>query len=180
MLWTSLSKGNESHMRINRVKINDVMLDQILVNLYNDEYRDSSCSQRCLSVEDRDWQRKVENSCKVAIKGNYEIGLPFRDDNPSLPNNMCIALKRLECLKRKFMKNERFYRDYVTFMNDIIDKGQAEVLSYSAQLTDKGVWYIPHYGVYHLQKPDKIRVKGMIVEEKSHSFGVICLSKILR
>ena len=44
-------------------------------------------------------------------------------------------------------------------MKDIIYKGQAEkVLDNELHLDNGRVWYIPHHGVYHPQKPDKIRV----------------------
>ena len=41
----------------------------------------------------------------------------------------------------------------------MIDKGQAErVPDEELDFSDGRVWYIPHHGVYHPQKPDKIRV----------------------
>ena len=44
-------------------------------------------------------------------------------------------------------------------MKEMIDKGQAErVPDDELHLTNGRVWYIPHHGVYHPQKPDKIRV----------------------
>ena len=44
-------------------------------------------------------------------------------------------------------------------MKEMIDKGQAErVLDEELHFSDGRVWYIPHHGVYHPQKPDKIRV----------------------
>ena len=44
-------------------------------------------------------------------------------------------------------------------MKEMIDKGQAEsVRDDELQLTNGRVWYIPHHGVYHPQKPDKIRI----------------------
>ena len=47
----------------------------------------------------------------------------------------------------------------------MIDKGQAEKVPDNELHLDNGrVWYIPHHGVYHPQKPDKIRVVSMPVE----------------
>ena len=42
-------------------------------------------------------------------------------------------------------------------MKEMIDKGQAErVPDEKLHLSNSHVWYIPHHGVYHPQKPDKI------------------------
>ena len=44
-------------------------------------------------------------------------------------------------------------------MKEMIDKGQAErVPDEDLHLSNGRIWYIPHHGVYHPQKPDKIRV----------------------
>ena len=44
-------------------------------------------------------------------------------------------------------------------MKEMIDKGQAErVPDEELHLSNGRVWYIPHHGVYHPQKPDKIRI----------------------
>ncbi len=45
----------------------------------------------------------------------------------------------------------------MTFMEDIIARGDAEKVPES-EVTNQTTWYIPHHGVYHPQKPGKIRV----------------------
>ena len=62
-------------------------------------------------------------------------------------------------MKRKLKKNSAFYEDYVKFMADIITKGHARKVPPDRlnTVTNK-VWYIPHHGVYHSRKPEKIRV----------------------
>ncbi|XP_043972835.1 uncharacterized protein LOC122831013 [Gambusia affinis] len=42
-------------------------------------------------------------------------------------------------------------------MNDIITRGDAEKVP-EQELDNKTAWYIPHHGVYHPHKPEKIRV----------------------
>ena len=55
--------------------------------------------------------------------------------------------------------NEKFYKDYVNFMSSIIAKGFArKVPSHLIPAKTGQVWYIPHHGVYHAKKPNKIRV----------------------
>ncbi|KAK3886574.1 hypothetical protein Pcinc_009223 [Petrolisthes cinctipes] len=150
------------HACVNRVKVESVCLDQMLTNLYNTEFKDLSLSstKRGISVEDREWLKKVERKLGSTSNGHYEICLLFRDDSPSLPNNRILAMKRLKGLKRKFKGNPSFYRDYKKFMTEMTEKGHAEIVPEKGLgvESENGVWYIPHHGVYHPHKPDKIRV----------------------
>ena len=44
-------------------------------------------------------------------------------------------------------------------MQEMINKGHAERVPKNSLSRDDGrVWYIPHHGVYHPKKPEKIRV----------------------
>ena len=64
-------------------------------------------------------------------------------------------------MKRKPKKNSAFrvYEDYVKFMLDILTKGYArKFLPDRLNAVTSEVWYIPHHGVYHPRKPEKIRV----------------------
>lgn len=81
--------------------------------------------------------------------------LPFKD-RPSLPYNKNSAMIRLNHLKRKLQKDERYKEQYIKFMEEVIERGDAE------QIEDEGkereIWYIPHHGVRHPKNPDKLRV----------------------
>ncbi len=91
--------------------------------------------------------------------GHYEMPLPFRDKDPSLPNNKYVAQNRLKSLRRKLEKEATFRRHYSEFMQELIKNGHAEQVPASEVSAENGrLWYIPHHGVYHPQKPDKIRV----------------------
>lgn len=43
-------------------------------------------------------------------------------------------------------------------MNDMVKKGYAEKIPKDEVRQDGRIWYLPHHGVFHPQKPDKIRV----------------------
>ena len=44
-------------------------------------------------------------------------------------------------------------------MKNIIEKGYAKKVALSRLKTEEGkVWYLPHHGIYHPKKPDKIPV----------------------
>ena len=62
---------------------------------------------------------------------------------------------RLQGLKKRFMKDGNFLKDYSNFMEDLFQKGYTEM---SPDASDGNKWYIPYHGVYHPAKPEKIRV----------------------
>ena len=56
-------------------------------------------------------------------------------------------------------KDQQFYDDYVKFMENIIEKGYAKKVALShLEIEEDKAWYLPHHGIYHPKKPDKIRV----------------------
>ena len=67
-----------------------------------------------------------------------------------------MAEKHLQSFKKKFQKDEEFHLDCKTFMSNLLEKGYARVCPTDAESNSS--WYIPHHGVYHPNKPDKIRV----------------------
>jgi hypothetical protein len=69
------------------------------------------------------------------------------------------ALQRPDGLTKKFQSYSLLKTDNVVFMNNILDKGFAEVVPKDElQRCDGKVRYIPHHGVCHTKKRDKIRV----------------------
>lgn len=157
IVYGSMGNNKPAHVKVNRVKIEDVTLDNLLVNMYNQEFKDVNSLDRGPSEEDRQWIAKVNKSCQQTNTGHYEIGMPFRKKDPMLPNNRKAVVKRLEGIKKRLKNDDRFYKDYCIFMSDMIEKGYAEMVP-EVHEPDKGVWYIPHHGVYHPQKTDQLRV----------------------
>ena len=114
-----------------------------------------------LSQDDRKFLAKVKESIRYDTDGHYEMALPLRDPDVKLPNNRNVALRRLSHLKRKLNIDSRYKEHYMAFMDKVLKSGYAEkVPPASSQNPDHGsrLWYIPHHGVYHPKKPNKIRV----------------------
>ena len=61
----------------------------------------------------------------VKVDGHYELPLPLKDEDIRLPNNKAAAIKRLESLKRKFEKDDQFFKKYNNFMEDLMEKEYA-------------------------------------------------------
>ena len=108
-----------------------------------------------ISNEDRRFL-KILDTETVKVGNHYQTPLPLKNPDVRLPNNRKLAEKRLLYLKKRLLKDDRFHQQYTEFMQEILDKGYAKESKATPQ--DGRVWYLPHHGVYHPWKPDKIRV----------------------
>ena len=100
----------------------------------------------------------LENMTASIIQRNdshLEMALPFKD-RPIMPNNKALALIRLNHLKRKLNRDKCYHECYTVFMKEMIDRGDAETVPLND--SSGSHWYIPHHGVFHPKKPDKLRV----------------------
>lgn len=110
-----------------------------------------------MSQEDKKFLQIVGDGVQQRDDGYYEMPLPFKKGNPILPNNRRAAMGRLIGLKSQLLKRPRYKDHYMTFMKEILDRGDAEKVP-AGELDISTSWYIPHHGVYHPKKPDKVRV----------------------
>jgi hypothetical protein len=110
-------------------------------------------------------------------EGHCSIALPFRNKDVMFPNNSQQCLQRLNSLKGKFAKNSNFRDHYSEFLKKI-EKGYAEPARISQLNRDnRKVWYLPHHGIYHSKKPEKIRV---VVDCSAKYMGISLHSQLLQ
>ena len=128
--------------------------------------------QNAMSHEDRIFLNIMNKEVEFR-DGRYQLPLPFRNPECKTKENRDQAVKRTLGLKVRFAKDSKFREDYARFMNDIITKGFAEKANTGFPADQ--CWYIPHHGVYHPKKPDKIRV----VFDCACSYHEFCLNKEL-
>ena len=114
---------------------------------------ETSKEEQPLSLLDRKFLSVLESNIR------HDVPLPLKEEGLKLPNNRTLASSRLERLKQRLKRDTKYREHYEAFMKEMIDKGQAERVPDEDLLLSNGrVWYIPHHGVYHPQKPDKIRI----------------------
>ena len=147
---------NEVHF-VRRNKVKEVITPDGIIKMLEMDFVERSVEEEQVSQEDLVFLTKVKGGIKQKQNGHLEMPLPFKQAKPELPNNKPCAEHRLRCLERRLRKDERYFNDYVTFMQDIIKRGDAEKVP-EAELNNRPAWYIPHHGIYHPQKPHKIRV----------------------
>ncbi len=74
---------------------------------------------------------------------------------PNRPQDVRWALWQ----KKKMPRDTKYREKYVTIINGISSKGYAQEIHLDKLDTAPGkVWYLPHHGIYHVRKSDKIRV----------------------
>lgn len=94
--------------------------------MFEQDFSDRCSNDPGLSKEDKRFHAIAREGITQLENGHYKLPLPLRDPNLRLPNNRDLALRRLSQLKRRFLADERYREDYVTFMEGVIGKGYAE------------------------------------------------------
>lgn len=153
-----VSNANDRFIVSMRSKVKEIISPSDLTRMFEMDFIEHKNYERPLSHDDRKFLTTLQEGIHVN-DSHYEMPLPFRAGPPNLPNNKCIAIQRLAYLKKR-LRNDATYADhYQTFMNNIIRNGFAERVPENELNQDSGQeWYIPHHGIYHPQKPGKLRV----------------------
>ena len=107
-----------------------------------------------ISYEDKRFLRIIEQPIKVG--NHYQTPLPLQNPVMMLPNNWRMVEKRAQYLKRCFERDSKYFQHYKSFINKIISKWYGKQLDETLQ--NGRVWYLPHHGVYHQLKSEKIRI----------------------
>ena len=157
--------------------IKESEVSEMLTRMYNQEFSEAGILEKGIermSKEDKKFMKILNDETQLVDK-HYKVPLPFRSTDVYLPNNRYQAKQRLSYLERKFNKNERFKEDYIRFMDEIIAKGYARK---AVKERESGkTWYLPHHGVYHPNKPEKIRIVfDLSAEYKGRSLNKELLS----
>ncbi|XP_045206017.2 uncharacterized protein LOC123558205 [Mercenaria mercenaria] len=104
----------------------DVILQQQLERMWTSDFSDTSHYQKdSMSVEDKRALGLMDSTLSF-VNGHYEMGLPWRQDDASLPNNLTLAHARLHQLKRKLSRGNVLHEMYTKTVTDYIDKGYAK------------------------------------------------------
>jgi hypothetical protein len=109
-----------------------------------------------MSQEDYRFLDLLRDKTFQQLDGHYNMPLPFKAP-PQLRNNRNMALRRFSQTQKRFRTHHVYHEKYKEFMSSMIERGEAEPIQ-NDQKHKADAWYIPHHGVFHPQKPDKLRV----------------------
>ena len=102
---------------------------------------------------------KIMEQTTVLNVNHYQMELPWKSQQPSLPNNRALAEHRLKLLRKTLCRDPDLFGKYLSVIDDYLHKGYCEkVPDSSLSCADGMVWYLPHHPVLHPEKPDKTRI----------------------
>ncbi|KAL7863273.1 hypothetical protein SRHO_G00122570 [Serrasalmus rhombeus] len=96
-----------------------------VIRVLESDFKDGRDDRKTVSQDDVMFLNKLGCGIQKNTEGHYEMPLPFKR-RPSLPDNKNLAILRLNHLKRKLSKDQKYKEHYVKFMEDVISKGDAE------------------------------------------------------
>ncbi len=145
-----------------------------LRRMYEAEFSEKPGAVDSASAEDNLALKTMESSLTLT-DGHYQLGLPWREEIPTLPESRPQAEQRLKGLKKRLERDADFKEKYVFTIEDYIAQGHAEPVE---QMGVGGrTWYLPHHGVTNPHKPGKVRV---VFDAAAKSTGVALNDALLR
>ena len=154
-------KANSSHK--------DDILENKILKIFSSDFEATAGEIKTLSIDDIQFLRTMNKHVYRDKDGYITMPLPIKH-KPGPNRSKLMAINRFKLLQKKL--SDRVLSDhYHKFMNDIISQGDAEIVPPTEQ-ENINSWYIPHFGVYHPKKPNKIRV----VFDGAAKVGGMCLN----
>lgn len=130
------------------------------------EPRVSDADQRATAI--------VEKTIKK-IDGGYEVGLPWRHDNVTMPPSYGAALRRLRKIEQRMDASPDLAEQYSAQINNLLEKGYA-VPCEGTEQSSAVCWYLPHFAVQNPNKPGKQR---LVFDAAARSHGVCLNDRLL-
>jgi hypothetical protein len=78
-------------------------------------------------------------------EGRYQIGIPWKNHRPDLPDNRAAAERRLRSLESSLRKKPLIAQHYQKVFEENIKKGYLRKVP--PEEVDQPGWYLPHFGV---------------------------------
>ncbi|VDP74835.1 unnamed protein product [Schistosoma curassoni] len=158
--WALLRKRNlEKRLKLEiQLKMLDIQEEVYIAKLECkvDEFNGTDTFRNGYSDEDKSALEVVGSSCK--LEGLFQVGLPWKHDRPSLPNNFELAERRLEYLRKRFTRDNSLLEKYQAVMNKHLSKSYIIKASKEGFGRDAVRWYIPHHPVINPKKLGKLRI----------------------
>lgn len=87
-------------------------MEQLIRSQLNHDFPEKVCDEKSeYSAEDRMFL-KIPADSVVKQDGNYQLRLPFRQEEVHLPNNRMIAEQRANTLMKRFHTDNMLFADY--------------------------------------------------------------------
>ena len=137
-----------AHEFVYRTEVKDLSIAEQLRDMYLHDFNENSSEKMALSVDDRAFIEIMQKEGKL-INGHYHLPLPLKKREPGLPDNKCMAVKRLKSVGNRIQRDNCYREDYNKFMSNLISRGHAQKVDPKKVVQVGWKWYVPHHGVYH-------------------------------
>ena len=129
------------------------------------------------SIIDRRVEDEWKSSYKIDDENHYVVSIPLKKPDTTFPDNREYALDRLRKIIRN-LKSKNAYDSYKSQILSMIADGYAEKVPSEELIREDGfIFYLPHFPVYHPDKPGKVRVvNDCKAEFEGVSVNNVCLS----
>ena len=129
------------------------------------------------SIIDRRVESEWKSSYKIDNDNHYVVSIPLKNPEVTFPDNREYACDRLKKIIRN-LKAKNAYESYKSQILSMIADGYAEKVPNEELSRDDGfIFYLPHFPVYHPDKPGKVRVvNDCKAEYEGVSVNNVCLS----
>ena len=135
LVYGILSQTTQHAVSVNFSKVSSIAsiqkgeehLEQLFKTYINKEFEEHLAdTTTCMSLEDKQFMKLMDESITKDNDGHYKTCLPFRDRSVMMPNNQVQALAYAERLKKRLQKNSQLHQQYSKFMSDLEEKKYAE------------------------------------------------------
>ena len=169
-------KRTSAHARTFRTQaVPGVFLDEQLRNMWDmDALGERDPEKVILTPEERSAVKKTEESMR-RVGDRYEVGIPWKEEVPNLPDNRELARSRLEGLERSLCRRPRIAERYKMAMTANIEKGYIRKVD-PVELGAEPAYYLPHFPVI---REDKETTKVRIVFDSKAKYEGTCLNDVM-
>ena len=134
----------------------DHLMQQLAQFCKIESYGGFKNSEVPISVENKRALAVMERSSTM-VDGHYQIALPWKDPSTHLPNNRCLAGRRLSLLKKRFLRDSKLFEGYKATMESYLNEGHARrVPDDELNTKERPLWYLPHHPVFNKQGKTRV------------------------
>ena len=91
--------------------------------------------------------------------GRYEVHLPWKDNQVTIPDNYQLSLRRLESLLRRLQQDPKTLKEYDNNIQEQIARGIIEIVDETSTTNTSRVHYLPHHAIIRRdKKTTKLRI----------------------
>ncbi|XP_065177331.1 uncharacterized protein LOC135807824 [Sycon ciliatum] len=130
-----------------------------------EQYNRAEPQQAILSAQEKEVVHATKQSLQL-VDGRYEVGIPWCDGPPTLPDNFPQAMKRLRSTEMRLARDSDAAAAYSSIIKSYVDKGYVREVA-KDELKPGQQWFLPHFAIL---RPDKATTKTRIVFDASAKY----------